>query len=1210
MSPSVPLTERQRADLHAALRRFGDGDRQRGTQYLRENRVRDLQPTLDLYGETSAFVAQARGTRPYEVQWVYHGSAGWKNYCSCPLGGNCKHAYATAMTVLGTVVFPPATAPGPTLPAEPPEVSSLIAQLERCHGRPLEKKERHFVRELTQLWSRQKDRGSVCEADLIRLGLGKPEFRLAGHHPVFTGWWDARAPLTSPLEFWQYLALFAEQSGRNLPPFMRPLTDTAPARQRLAARERQRRVALWVDLFNRDPQPASLEPIRPTLPRAVRLRLAAPKLIWEFRATDAAPWQVAKGAQVREWFTALAASPTDLDPAMLALLQEVQLGRTRAHYWSSTEPQTLRLDESRTLDLLRWLLSHPALRQLLVNAQGAPFPEERVPLLWLGRPLPDQPDEIAFTLVRADGTPAPLDLLRLPGTPELALAGATVFVLPAPLPGHDTRPVAVPREALLTPTAARRLHRAGVRLEGLTLPEIEVVELRARFVCQLVDDPLSAPGNLDQLEVALLAVAPGPAPARRLEPQGWVELEPPPFQGPQLREFALTAAEAARPLLAELGLSWNPYRDTWLRRVTKAFPDEFAAWADRVHAAGVELECDPLLAGLAQPAVRARLDVSVRSDDTSSGIDWFDLEIAVRAEDTTLTREEIHLLLKARGRFVKLAGKGWKRLQLDLAPEETARLAELGLDATALDGPAGRQRFHALQLADERIAGLLPEQHAARVRACAARLHAIAQPPLPAGLTAELRPYQVEGFHFLAQLSANGLGGVLADDMGLGKTVQALAWLLHLAAARPTRPLRVLVVCPKSVAPNWEIETRRFAPSLTTAPLVGRTVPADVQLVVANYTQLRLAAKALGAETWDAVILDEGQNIKNPQSQTAHTARNLRATHRIALTGTPIENRALDLWSLFAFALPGLLGTQAAFKRAFNDKTDSGARARLARRVKHFMLRRNKAQVATDLPPRIEEDLFVELADDQRRLYDAELKRTRALLLGVQTESEFGARRFNILQSLLRLRQICCDPRLVGFAEGKTRPLGVKSPAETGGGDPTGSAKLDALIDTLEPLIEEGHRVLVFSQFVTLLELVSAELQTRGIAHLTLTGQTENRQALVDRFQSAEGEPVFLLSLKAAGSGLNLTAASYVVLFDPWWNPAVEAQAIDRTHRIGQTEQVIAYRLLARDTIEEKIRQLQQAKAELARSIVQEENLATVMSLDDLRFVLGTGAAE
>jgi len=289
--------------------------------------------------------------------------------------------------------------------------------------------------------------------------------------------------------------------------------------------------------------------------------------------------------------------------------------------------------------------------------------------------------------------------------------------------------------------------------------------------------------------------------------------------------------------------------------------------------------------------------------------------------------------------------------------------------------------------------------------------------------------------------------------------------------------------------------------------------------------------------------------------------------------------------------MPGLLGSQGAFKRLYDDKGDpTSARTRLAARVKHFLLRRTKSQVARDLPPRIEEEIVCELEGSQRTLYDAELKRARQILLGVQGAREFDAQRFNILQSLLRLRQICCDPRLIaGGAAGAHAPS---------------SAKLDALLETLEPLVAEGHKVLVFSQFVTMLELIRDELVQREIPHLMLTGQTENRQALVDRFQTDPAIPVFLLSLKAAGSGLNLTAASYVVLYDPWWNPAVEAQAIDRTHRIGQRNQVIAYRLLARGTVEEKIRALQREKAALAAAVIQEESLANILDLDSLRQIL------
>jgi len=334
------------------------------------------------------------------------------------------------------------------------------------------------------------------------------------------------------------------------------------------------------------------------------------------------------------------------------------------------------------------------------------------------------------------------------------------------------------------------------------------------------------------------------------------------------------------------------------------------------------------------------------------------------------------------------------------------------------------------------------------------------------------------------------------------------------------------------------------------------------------------------------VILDEAQVIKNPASKAAAAARALDTAHRLALTGTPVENRLLDLWSIFSFAQPGLLGTQAAFKRQ-HAHNDTLSLARLRRRVRHFMLRRTKAQVATDLPPRTEDDIVVELDPAQRTLYDAELKRARAALLGIETDRALDQVRFNILASLLRLRQICCHPALLD-------PAHAALPSE----------KLDALLERVTELREEGHQVLVFSQFVTMLELMRERLLAEAIPHLMITGATENRKELVEKFQADRDQTVFLLSLKAAGLGLNLTAATYVILYDPWWNPAVEAQAIDRAHRIGQTQPVVAYRLIAKDTVEEKIRVLQKDKAALAASIVQEESLASVLDLESLRKIL------
>jgi SNF2 family DNA or RNA helicase len=543
---------------------------------------------------------------------------------------------------------------------------------------------------------------------------------------------------------------------------------------------------------------------------------------------------------------------------------------------------------------------------------------------------------------------------------------------------------------------------------------------------------------------------------------------------------------------------------------------------------------------------------------------------------------------------VRLAGKGWRRLQFNLSEQEDEQLARLGLNPREMTSEP--QRLHALQLADAAAKPFLPEAQFESVQRRAAEIQARVTPVLPATVHAELRPYQLEGFQFLAYLSTNHFGGILADDMGLGKTLQTLAWLAWLregaAAAGGKAPIPPsLVVCPKSVTDNWRAEAARFVPGLRVKVWGSGEAAAlpdhlrDADLHVLNYTQLRALEDALPAARWLAVILDEGQYIKNPSSQTAIVARLLQAQHRLVLTGTPIENRLLDLWSLMSFAMPGALGSRAGFGRLFDAKEDPFARRRLAARVRPFLLRRTKSQVAKDLPDRIEEDLFCELEGVQKTLYRAELKRAQQMLLRVTTQKQLNTERFTLLTSLLRLRQICCHPRLVQDS--------ARGPA----------AKVEALLEQLEPLMEEGQKVLVFSQFVSMLELLREALAEKGWPLFFLSGETEDRGELVQQFQAAEGAGIFLISLKAGGFGLNLTAASYVVLFDPWWNPAVENQAIDRTHRIGQLRKVIAYRLLIKDSIEQKIRALQRQKKALAEDVLGEEKFAQALTLDDLRFL-------
>jgi SNF2 family DNA or RNA helicase len=490
----------------------------------------------------------------------------------------------------------------------------------------------------------------------------------------------------------------------------------------------------------------------------------------------------------------------------------------------------------------------------------------------------------------------------------------------------------------------------------------------------------------------------------------------------------------------------------------------------------------------------------------------------------------------------------------------------------------------------------MSEADSAMLTRRASEIQTSVTPPLPKKIKATLRPYQETGYHFLAYLTTNRFGGILADDMGLGKTLQALTWLAWMHQAplpAKTKHAPTLVVCPKSVMDNWRTESARFFPTLKVqtwsrdaAGAIGKGKAAP-DLLIIHYQQLRQHERLLQGISWLAVILDEAQYIKNPTSQTAKSACALRSQHRLALSGTPVENRLLDLWSIMNFAQPGALGSKSYFTKNFDAKADPLARRRLAARVRPFLLRRTKKEVASDLPERTEEDLIVEMDGTQAALYKAELKRARVMLLKANTSKALDGMRFHILSSLLRLRQICCHPTLIGTTE--------KNPE---------SAKVEALMDLLEPLMEEGYKVLIFSQFVEMLEIIKTEITQREWPHFLLTGSTDDRGPLVEKFQAHEGNAVFLISLKAGGAGLNLTAASYVVLFDPWWNPAVEAQAIDRTHRIGQTQNVIAYRLLVKDSIEEKIRQLQKQKSALAGDVLGED-AGSALTLDDFKFLLG-----
>jgi SNF2 family DNA or RNA helicase len=452
----------------------------------------------------------------------------------------------------------------------------------------------------------------------------------------------------------------------------------------------------------------------------------------------------------------------------------------------------------------------------------------------------------------------------------------------------------------------------------------------------------------------------------------------------------------------------------------------------------------------------------------------------------------------------------------------------------------------------------------------------------PRTLKADLRPYQKDGFSWLVFLHELNSGGILADDMGLGKTVQAIALLLW-AKGKYKRKLN-LVVAPTSVVPNWEREIKKFAPGLKTVvwqgPNRSQRAPelekADV--MITSYALLRRDEELLQALDLRYVILDEAQHIKNPMSQTARSAKKLSSERRLALTGTPIENRLSELWSIFDFVSPGLLGQLKAFEERIArpiDRGDMETAQRLRATIKPFVMRRVKSDVAKDLPDKIEQEMIVPLAEEQAKLYKQVLRQVRKSVLSEVEKQGVSKAQIQILAALTRLRQVACDPRL------------MKLPDTDFNADDSG--KLGALREIIDEAVDGNHRVLVFSQFVEMLNHIRAALDTDGVQYEYLDGSTRDRIDRVDRFNEDTSVPVFLISLKAGGTGLNLTGADTVVHFDPWWNPAVEDQATDRAHRIGQTKNVNVYKLIAAGTVEEKILELSAKKRELVSNVLSTE---------------------
>jgi superfamily II DNA or RNA helicase len=575
--------------------------------------------------------------------------------------------------------------------------------------------------------------------------------------------------------------------------------------------------------------------------------------------------------------------------------------------------------------------------------------------------------------------------------------------------------------------------------------------------------------------------------------------------------------------------------------------------------------------------------------DVRSGIDWFELHGEVDYEGTTVKLPDLLAALRRGDNVVPLSDGGF-----GLLPEEwLERFAPIAGLGTKEDDHLRFGRNQAGLL--DALLAAQPEIHAdeifERLRERLKTFEGVRAAEQPAGFQGRLRDYQKEGLGWIGFLRECGFGGCLADDMGVGKTAQVLA---ALEARRAEGAGPSLVVAPKSLMFNWRAEAERFTPNLRVLEHTGMTRDvaqiAAHDVVLTTYgTMLRDAAQLAEVE-FDYVVLDEAQAIKNASTASAKAVRLLRGRHRLALSGTPIENHLGELWSLFEFLNPGMLGESRALKLAGGLARNPGEDARrlLAQALRPFILRRTKQQVAKELPEKTEQTIFCDLEPAQRAQYDDLLRHYRGTLLGRIDREGINRVRMHVLEALLRLRQAACH---CGLLDSKR----IDEP----------SAKVDLLLDQLAELQEEGHKALVFSQFTSLLAIVRKRLDEAGLRYEYLDGSTTNRAAHVDVFQNDEDCRIFLISLKAGGLGLNLTAAEYVFLLDPWWNPAVEAQAIDRAHRIGQTRPVFAYRLIARETVEEKVLELQKNKRELADAILGEDHsLVRDLKREDLELLL------
>ena len=1163
----------------------------------------------------------------------------FKGDCSCPVGDNCKHAVALTVKAAFKSARPntgSSTAGGPAhdvdgpfaTPASPVVSAQDVQQQLQAQARAAKERESNLARQKVSQWldlfgtDADTDEPAPADAEpsaqpaeervvymltaerhgtgsLLNLGFGYSKRLRNGN------WAKVRLPRygqvhNASVQDMEIVRLI-QGLGRNSLVNAYSAADKAP----LAGETGRLALALAANtghLFDLSAERVLGTPIRVGAPRPVRwawnevTTLSAPEPLWALRATLGPAITVKR-------------SGDGIDSVMDKVRDEVTDGRMnkvdKAANAVADGASSQKADTGVSKSpAARWYPNTPPLYLDAASGECGPvevpgLSVQHLALLLKAPPIPQSAFALHETTL----------LRRLAGLPLPPVLKAPVelksIVPTAQLKIERVRVKDVEQLGLLC--ARLRFDYEGLAYYNRAMQNPVIVE---RMAPEMPVEPSGDPGlgqntdrATDQAAHAMLHQTANASAPHTDKPN-------PPSSERVMLHRDLSVEQTAHNALHTLGLAGNARGDFHL--ALQAEQHQWLHWADDDFAplreAGFNIQLDPALKDWIARA--DTLDVSMApqgsttkpEDDMIGGDDshnpWFDLSLGMQingqrhnilpflpellAQLGNASTDQGGIAQLPPFIYVQQADDTFLRLPTEpLRPWLQALLDLVGERGHDLSGDSLRlSRLEALRVGAALGQGV-QWQGADSLREMLKQLGGISampEVPLPTGLNAELRPYQQQGLNWLQFLRTHGLAGILADDMGLGKTLQTLAHILvEKQAGRLDRP--ALVFAPVSLMGNWRREANRFTPELNVLVLHGadrHEAAGDMatqDLIIAPYSLLKRDRERWLKQPWHLVVLDEAQNIKNANSDAAQVVGELNTRHRLCLSGTPMENHLGELWSLYHFLMPGFLGSQARFKQLFRtpiEKLGNNERLdQLRRRVTPFMLRRAKSDVATDLPPKQTAVSSVELGGAQADLYETIRLTTEKAVREALANKGLAKSQIQILDALLKLRQVCCDPRLVPLAAAKK----IKE-----------SAKLELLMDMLPEMLAEGRRILLFSQFTSMLALIEEELVKRGLKWVKLTGQSQKRDALIEQFTSGQ-VPLFLISLKAGGVGLNLPQADTVIHYDPWWNPAVENQATDRAHRIGQTQSVFVYKLVAQGTIEERILALQARKAMLADSL-------------------------